>query len=185
MNARVRRRLTGPLLAIGLCPAAALGQGPLTEAPFRPFQFMLPVEFSQGVVTDRGHPLPYTLSFRAYPLVVLDADGRWRIGGSTALSYRNPGWEFLAGGRISYRPIILALPENGIDLALEGLLGTDGGDEIALAVTADLARLFRIGVRAARDVSRSLYAIELTLGTDPLKLTPLLSGKRIEDEFER
>lgn len=175
-------------LLLAASPASAQAQpagDPPPTGPFKAGQFMLPVDLSQGLITDRGSPLPWTVSLRAYPIFALDSDARWRAGAAAALTYRNPSWEFLAGARVSYRIKTFGLAENGMDLSLEGLLGTNGGDEVAVSWTVDLARLFRLGLRGARDVSRDEFLFEMTIGTDPLKLIPLLSGKRIEEDFEQ
>lgn len=156
------------------------GQG----GPYRPPEVVLPLELSQGVVTDRGHPLPWTLSFRAHPSLVLDAGGRLRLGASTAVSYRNPGWEVLGGALASYRVIRFGAPEVGLDFGLEGLLGSTDGDEVAVTLVGDFDGLFRIGGRVARDVGRDVNLIELLVGADPLSLLPALFGRRIEDTFE-
>lgn len=133
-------------------------------------QFGLPCELTQGLITDRGYPLPYTASGRCYPTFVLDSHGKWRTGASLAVSYRNPQGEFMVGPRISYRLLEvrpLDIEGLGVDLALEGLFGTNGGDELALEALADVGGRFRLGIRAARDYSRGEYLLEGVVGTDP------------------
>jgi len=184
---RLLRILPTTAFLLAASPATAQAQpaeDPPPAGPFRAGQFMLPIDLSQALITDRSGPLPWTVSLRAYPMFALDSDACWRAGAATALTYRNPGWEVLAGARLSYRLKTFGLAENGMDLSPEGLLGTNGGDEVALAWTVDLARLFRLGLRGARDVTRDEFLFEMTIGTDPLKLIPLLSGKRIEEDFE-
>ncbi|MDH3735003.1 MAG: hypothetical protein OEU54_15855 [Gemmatimonadota bacterium] len=171
--------LVSLLMAGGALPATA--QDPFTMGPYRPFQFMLPIDFTQGLTTDRGSPVPYTASLRVYPIVVLDSHGRWRAGASTSLTFRNPKVEFWVGPRLSYRVMTWGLDENGLDLAFEALFGSDGGDELALGLTGDLARLFRIGFRAGRDITRDEFRFEIALGSDPLAWF----GGNTESDLER
>lgn len=134
-------------------------------------QLVLPLELTQGVVTDRGDPLPFTVSGRLHPMIVLESHGRWKAGASLAATYRNPGWEFLAGPRLSFQAIEVKpadIEGLGIEFGLEGLFGTTGGDEVAVEAVANLDGLFRLGVRAARDYSRGQYRLEGVIGTDLL-----------------
>lgn len=133
-------------------------------------QLVLPIELTQGLVTDRGHPLPYTASVRVYPMVVLDSHGRWRAGGSIAGTYRNPGREFLCGPRLAYQALQLKLLGTAaveLELAVEGLFGTNGGDEIGFEAVLHADGLLRLGLRGARDYSRGQYLIEGVIGFDP------------------
>lgn len=152
------------------------GASPLCAQPagaFDPGEFLLPIEVTSGFITERGSPLPWTISLRAHPLFALDSYGMWRIGGSTALTFRNPEAEFLFGGILSFHPHARSLPVGGtgVGLSLEGLVGTPlkgGGDEIAFGAFVELAAAWRVGARAARDISRDEFLLELAVGWDPV-----------------
>lgn len=163
------RTVWAAVVVLMLLPAELPGQA-APAPPYDQFEFLLPIDFTEGLVTDRGHPLPFTFSTRVYPSVVLDGRGKLRAGASTALTYQNPSWEFLVGPRLAYRLIDFGgslAGGLGVEAAVEGLFGTDGGDEVAAELVFDLDGLFRLGIRGGRDVSRDRYRVEGVIGADP------------------
>lgn len=173
MIAHLAGRLTGIVFFLACFATTGSAQG----------RFFMPVELGHGFISDSRETELYTASLRVHPSLAFGERRLLRVGPIAALTYFNPDWETLGGGRVSYRVLTFGpLEEVGIDVAFESQWGTDGSNPVGVAAGVDLDGLFRIGLNVARELDRDETLVAMTVGSDPLALVPLLAGKKIVED---
>jgi hypothetical protein len=167
--------------------ALTAGGGALTELGAQPARtaplWLVPVDATQGLMLNRGSPVPFTGSVRFQVARGFGEGGRFRIGPSAALLYENPDWEVAAGLRASLRAFSLDIPvltKWGVYLQAEQLYGTGDVVPTSLAVLTDLG-ILRFGLMGSHDWRREVQTVEASIGIGLDALIPLLRPTRPQE----
>ena len=152
--------------------------------------FFLPVELGQGIIFTKGVDA-YTGSAQFHPALGFgDEPKRLRIGGSLAITYINPEWTFLWGGRVSVHIVKLVrrgahgephIRWGGIHLVGKALLQGDDFRRISGGVLFEVGDgIFQVSPQLGDDRTNGKKFLEVSLGTDMAVLFRLF--QRAPDE---
>lgn len=126
--------------------------------------FYLPVEVGTGTHIGAGSPVPWSFSARANPTVALGRSGKLTLSGVGGRGFINPGWEWLYGGRVGFRPIQAPFGLLGVEVAVEAVWGSEGRNPGSLALTIDIGETLTLTARAGPDLGNGRGFFEVGFG---------------------
>ena len=149
--------------------ASAIAPADVAACPCEPrepaWHFMFPVELGQGAAWSEDRASPgYIFTPRLLPGV---STGLFHFNLVASAPYKNPDWDFGAGGRAGF--VIARLLEgiSGFDFDVEGLyLVRAQNARVSGGIRMNIGRLIQFGPRFGYDVDRKDYFAETTISLD-------------------
>ena len=129
------------------------------------WHFMFPVELGQGAAWSEERESPgYIFTPRLLPGV---SGGLFHFNLVASAPYKNPDWDFAAGGRAGFVFVRLLEGISGFDFDVEGLyLVRAQNARVSGGIRMNIGRLIQFGPRFGYDVDRKDYFVETTISLD-------------------